>query len=111
MPFERVKQFKEITVVYQSEASATLTVSTDLPSPPVQVRRTFTLATSTTRKNLTCPLDDPSLLEGNLIKIKIDPVGVFRLFGASVKAREIGVYIDGAHNEIWETQELALGVG
>ena len=110
MAFERVKQFKEITGLYESTGACTMLVTTDLEP----AGRSFTLATASTRTPFTCPLDvagSGGILEGNWIKVKWTPTAIFRLYGATVKVRPIGVYIDGAKNEIWDIQEEGLGVG
>ena len=114
MAFERVKQFKEITGQYLSDGDCTLLVTTDFePSG-----RSFTLAasTGTTRTPFTCPLDKASsggILEGNWIKVKWTPGSstIFRLYGATVKVRPIGVYLVGSKGETWTVQEEGLGVG
>ena len=109
MAFNKVWQFKEITIVHETTGAAgTLTFSTDLPTGVMAVRTTKNLATTTGRQDVTEPLDG---IEGRMFQVKVQAGagGITRLFSGSVKARPIGVYLDGAKGDIWESQPRSLG--
>jgi hypothetical protein len=109
VPFQRVKELKDIELFYASTVDTTVTVSTDMPGGTVAVRKTLNFPnTSGTRKTLTLPLD----IEGTLFKVRAAPglSGIAKLFGGIVRARAIGVYLDGANGEFWESQEQGVGI-
>ena len=107
---EGVTQFKDLTLAYYGPSGGTLFAYTDMPGGTLALRRTITLpATSGEREQKTFALDSPSLLEGKLIKWKITSSGTLIPYEGSVRARKVGLYIDGAAGETWETQPLALG--
>ena len=107
---EGVTQFKDMTLAYYGPSGGTLLAYTDMPGSALALRRTIPLpATTTEREQKTFALDSPSLLEGKLIKWKASSTGTLILYEGSVRARKVGLYIDGAAGEIWETQPLSLG--
>ena len=105
---EDVKQFKDLTITYEAPSGATLYVSTDLPAQIIALRRTISLPSGTGRCTDTFPLDDPSLLEGKLIKFKVESTDKVILYSGFVRFRRVGTYIDGAAGDKWETQPLSL---
>lgn len=110
---EGVKQYKDLTLVFENSGSCPFKVSTDMPGSTMQVRRTIQLPATSGRATKTFPFDDggQALLEGKLIKYRAEPSGVLKLYtGSFVRFRVIGEYIDGTVGEVWETQELIIGV-
>lgn len=107
---EGVNQIKDITVEW--EGSGTLTINTDLPGG-MGLRRTLTLTATASNKpeQKTFPLDNPTLLEGKLIQYAATPTpgGYLILRRGWIRHRPIGVYLDGAAGDKWETQVIALG--
>ena len=107
---EGIVQLKDVTLTYQAPSGGTLQAYTDMPGSTLALRRTITLpATTGEREQKTFPLDSPSLLEGKLIKWRASSAGTLILYEGSVRARKVGLYIDGAAGETWETQPLSLG--
>lgn len=109
---EKVTQFKDVTLTYDTAAAANLKIYTDLPGGLMTLRRTIALTITAGRETRTYPLDklaDGGLLEGKLVKWRIEPAGVMRLYDGMVRFRRIGTYVDGTVGEVWETQELSLG--
>lgn len=113
---EGVNQYKDITLVWEADAAATFTISTDLPGGAMAARRTITLpASGAQRIERTFPLDttlhggDGKLLEGRLIQYKAAPAGKLILYSGFVRVRRVGTYVDGTAGEIWETQPISLG--
>jgi len=107
---EGVNQFKDLTLTYYAPSGATFEISTDLPGGSLGVRRTIALlATVGERETDTFPLDNPSLLEGRLIKYKVTSAGPVILYEGFIRFRRVGTYIDGAAGDKWETQPLSLG--
>jgi hypothetical protein len=109
MALQRVKQFKDLELSYDSVSTMTVVFSTDMPGGSMSTRATLTFPASTGRKTHTLPLDG---IEGTLFKVKISSAGVVRLFGGIVRVRPISVYFDGASTpaEIWESQEQGVGI-
>lgn len=106
----KVKDFKDVTLEYEATAAnATLKVYVDLGAGLAVAAKTLTLVQTTQRTQTKLALDG---VEGRLVKFRIDPpaAGVVRAFGGSVRFRTVGEYIDGNNGEIWETQELGIGI-
>ena len=115
MAFERVKQFKDVTITYDAPSGFTLKVYTDLPGGSMPAiaspRRSLSFPSSTGRKTYTATFDNSgSWLEGNIIRYRAESSGTVRLFGGSVLAREIGLYFDGGNGEVWDSGELTIGL-
>jgi hypothetical protein len=108
---EGVCQIKDITLTWWSDASASFKIYTDLPTGTLALNRTLSLSVPSTgdRETQTFPLDTSGLLEGRLIKYRAEPTGELILFGGFIRFRRIGVYVNGALGDVWETQPLALG--
>jgi hypothetical protein len=110
VPFDRVKQFKQVMVDYDATVAATIDVYTDMPGGAMTDRKiAFVLPVTVGRQTKNVPLDG---IEGTLIKFKFTPgvTGVLRLYGATLQMRAVGVYLDGANGEIWQTQEMGFGI-
>lgn len=119
---QKVSEFKELTIQYQSNGPSTMEFYTDfpgaIPSPPLGLRSTQTIASSNNmRATRTFPLDG---VEGTEFYIKFIPgtgsagpppvpATQLRLFSGVVKVRMIGVYLDGSIGEVWNTTVIALG--
>lgn len=114
MAIGKVNQFKEITLCYQSNGTATLQFYTDLPTSwAARLGAGVTLAsTAGVRATVTVPLDG---IEGTQFYPKITPGGStqFRLFGGHVEMKLIGIYLDGSalpQAEVWQPDPIAVGV-
>ncbi len=109
MPQGKVKQFRDISLVYDADAALTLTVSTDNPlQTPLSVRDTLTFPITTGEEALTLSVNDGgAILEGTLIQFKGSSSGVVRLLSGTVSWRPIGTYIDA--NNTWESRPMDLG--
>lgn len=110
---EGVKQLKDITITYEATELMFLSVYTDMPGGAMGVRKTIELpATGGSRKTTTFPLDTTGAVEGKLVQFRVShttTAGVGRLYEGKIKYRPIGLYLDGATLEFWETQPLSLG--
>lgn len=111
MAFRKVAEFKECTLQYQSNGSATFQLWSDLPGGTLAQRLgvPFTLpSTASTRKTVTIPLDG---IEGSEFYPVISPGGAtqLRLFSGVIYVRPIGVYLDGSLGETWSTPPLSIG--
>jgi hypothetical protein len=114
MAQRKVGEFKEVTLVYQSNGVATFQFYTDMPGGALAARlgAGVTLpSTAGIRKPITIPLDG---IEGALFYPKITPGAAtqIRVFSGVVLVRVIGLYLDGStspQGEIWETQPIAIG--
>ena len=126
MAFNRVKQFKDIELVYDAPSGLTLTFYTDMPGASgaaqgaMTLRVTLTFPATTGRQTLTLPLDGSATggagsapynpIEGTLYKVSVASTGVVRLFAGLVRARPIGTWLNGANNEVWTMQEQGIGI-
>jgi hypothetical protein len=110
--FSRTKQFKDIEFSYDAPSGFTLKFYTDMPGSTMTERASLSFPSSTGRRTYTLPLVDGAgaHLEGTLYRVKITSTGVVRLFGGVLRARAIGVYLDGAAAETFETQEQGIGI-
>ena len=111
MAFRKVAEFKEVTMYYQSNGSATFQFYTDMPGGTFAARLPIAItlpSTDNTRKPITIPLDG---IEGTEFYpvITPGPATQFRLFSGVVFDRPIGVYLDGSLGEIWKTAPIAIG--
>ena len=108
MAFSRVKQFKDIIVDYDAASGATLKVYTDMPGTAMAQRgATLTLPATAGRQTKVFPLDG---IEGTLVRFEFGSAAVLRLYGATLRMRPVGVYLDGAAGEVWKTTEMGFGV-
>ena len=114
MAIGKVNQFKEITLVYQSNGAATLQFYTDLPTSwAARLGGGVTMAsTSGVRGQITVPLDG---IEGTMFYPKVTPGGStqIRILDGHVKLKLIGIYLDGTASpqaEIWQPDPIAVGV-
>lgn len=115
---EGVNQYKDLTLTYEGTAGGTFTIKTDMPGSTLALRRTITLPPTSAgvRATKTFPLDsatlyggDGKLLEGKLIVYRAESTGAVILYEGFVRFRRVGVYVDGASGDVWETQPLSLG--
>lgn len=105
-----VFEFKDLSLQYGSTAGISIEFHRELPGATLALATTLTMGSTggaTTRMTATRPLDG---YYGKLFKVKVTSTGVFTLFSGHVQVRPIGTYVDGANNEIWETQPISLGV-
>lgn len=108
---EAVTQYKDLTLQYDAPSGATFKISTDMPGATMTLRRTIAVDVTVGRQTRTWPLDlvaDGGLLEGKMAKYRLESSDVVRLYAGWIRFRRLGVYIDGARGDVWETQELSL---
>lgn len=106
---EGVVELKDISLVYGSVASITVVVNVELVAGTFTAY-TYTLASTggaTVRSTKTIPLDG---LYGKQVQVRVASSGAFTLFSGELRVRPIGVYMDGANSEIWQSQPMSLGV-
>ncbi len=117
MPLERVKQLKDIIIDYDCSGTGTpslaVDVWTDMPGAAMASRKSSTLASTSGRQTKVISLDNAgAYIEGTLVQVKFTPsaTAVVRLYGATIRVRPVGVYLDGANSEFWKTQEIGFGI-
>jgi hypothetical protein len=113
MAFQKVFDFKEVTIEYRSNGAASFQFSTDMPGGALAARlgAGFTLPTSGgigLNRTQTVPLDG---IQGTMYQPQITPGSSTQIIVLSAKLwlRPIGVYLDGTLNEEWITQPIAVG--
>jgi hypothetical protein len=112
MAFRKVVEFKEASLAYSSNGTATFQFYTDMPGNALAARKGAGVtmpSTTATRKTQTIPLDS---IEGTLFYPEITPGAAtqMKLYEGTVWVRPIGVYIDGSIGEVWRPQPQAVGV-
>jgi hypothetical protein len=111
MAFRKVAEFKECSLQYQSNSTATFQWTTDMPGGTLAPRLAPAVnlpSTGSTRKTTTVPLDG---IFGTEYVCQVTPSATCQmsLYSAVVYIRPIGVYIDGSLGEIWSTPPISVG--
>lgn len=104
-----VSELKDLTLVCNiTGGTASLVIRTDLPGGTMADRKTVTLTATTGRETKNITLDG---IRGKLMQVRVTPASgaAVELYSGSVRARQIGEYLDGTTGDIWETQPIALG--
>lgn len=104
MDTERVKLAHEIEIVYASDASATLTLETDLPDGFLTVKETYDLPSTgasvfTINEERTEKLRVHSEVKGRLHRIKVHPLGDMRIESIREEIKVVGA--PGASGWTW----------
>lgn len=106
----RVWEFKDFRYqVLPTVAAGSAEFKTDMPGGTMGIRKTITLPIATERYTQQAPLDG---IEARQFQVKWIPgvtTGILRVYEASVLARPIGVYLEGAKGDFYETQPISLG--
>lgn len=118
MAFQRVKQFKDIELSYDSPAAVTVKFYTDMTAGvqgPLALQKSLNFPATSGRQTLALPLDTSgpaTYVEGTLYRVEVTGAGVVRLYGGLVRARAIGVWFNGASTppESWSSSEQGIGI-
>lgn len=112
MAFQKVNDFKELTLEYSSTGAVTVQLLTDMPGGTLTGRLAPYALPSTTAititKTITIPLDGIQGTEYQLVVTPANGVQII-LRQAKILIRPIGVYLDGSLSEIWQPQPIAVG--
>jgi len=119
MAYQKVFDFKEVTIEYRSTGASVFQFQTDLPGGTMAIRLPLSAPSSAgwslassggigITKTVTVPLDG---VQGTLYQPSITPSGSAQIIVLSAKLwlRPIGVYLDGTLGEEWITQPIAVG--
>jgi len=113
---QTVKQLRELQLDIWAYGSYTVTVYTDLPGNAMASRQATTLSATTGRTAVQIPLPQGSVpdnyLYGRLVRVTITSASAFKLFGARIHARPIGVYVESyesAGGAVWDSTPSDLG--
>jgi hypothetical protein len=108
----KVKQVRELELdIDTSDGVATAQVSTDLPGNQLAVQAELPIAESNGRRNFQLPFTYdgvPTTYEGRLLRLSIESANNFRLYGARLLMRTIGVYVEdyeASAGYLWDSQE------
>jgi len=122
MAFRKVAQFKEASLEYVSPSGpSTFKFFTDMPGGHLVERtggKTMPITNADhTPNTITFPLVDANgaPLEGTLYQERVDPFATSASGGTQLRSgviwmREIGVYLDGALGEFFESLPHSVGV-
>ena len=119
MAYQKVFDFKEVTIEYRSNGAAVFQFQTDMPGGSMAVRLPLSSPGSAgvslpssggigITKTLTIPLDG---VQGTMYQPSVTPGAAAQIIVLSAKLwmRPIGVYLDGTLGEEWITQPIAVG--
>lgn len=108
---EKLKEYKDVELYYESLNAVTLLVYTDIAAGvqgAVSLVATLVCPATVGRQTLTLPLDN---IFGTLIRFKTTSAGIVKLYGGVYRAKAIGVWFNGAKGEIWQSQEDGVAIG
>jgi hypothetical protein len=113
---QTVKQVRELELDIWAYASVTVTVYTDLPGNAMESRAVYTPPATSGRTKVQIPLPQGSVpdnyLYGRLVRVTITSTAAFKLFGARIHARAIGVYAESYEataGAVWDSMAQDLG--
>lgn len=113
---QTVKQLRELELDIWAYGTCTITVYSDLPGNVMALRVTKTPAATSGRTKVQIPLPQGSVpdnyLFGRLVRVTITSAAAFKLFGARIHARPIGVYAESyeaAGGAVWDSMAQDLG--
>lgn len=113
---QTVKQLRELELDIWAYGGYTVTVYTDLPGNVMTARLTRNQAATSGRTKVQIPLPQGQVpdnyLFGRLARVTITSTSAFKLFGARIHARPIGVYVESyeaAGGAVWDSTASDLG--
>lgn len=104
--YQGVKQIDMIELDVDASGNVEWDLLTDKPGGVMTSRDTGTVTTSG-RQAVQIPLDPDALPEGRLVRLLLNATATFRLYGARIRYRQVGVWLDGAQGETFSTLEMA----
>jgi hypothetical protein len=113
---QTVKQLRELELDIWAYGSYTVKVYTDLPGNAMAARLTITPSATSGRTKVQIPLPQGSVpdnyLYGRLVRVTITSSSAFKVFGARIHARTIGVYAESYEataGAVWDSMAQDLG--
>lgn len=113
---QTVKQLRELDLDIWAYGAYTVNVYTDLPGNAMQSRASYSQAATSGRTKVEIPLPQGAVPDtyvyGRLVRVTITSAAAFKLFGARIHARPVGVYVEsyeGAGGAVWDSQATDLG--
>jgi len=113
---QTVKQLRELELDIWAYGGYTVTVYTDLPGNAMSARVITGGAATNGRTAVQIPLPQGwvpgNYIFGRLVRVTITSASNFKLFGARIHARPIGVYVESyeaAGGAVWDSMEQDLG--
>ena len=113
---QTVKQLRELELDIWAYGAFTVTIYTDLPGNTMLARVTSPQAATVGRTTLQIPLPQglvpDNYIFGRLVRVTVTSASAFKLFGARIDARAIGVYVENyeaAGGAVWDSTPSDLG--
>jgi hypothetical protein len=110
------KEYRELDLDLWAYGSLTVTVYTDLPNNVMTSRVVKTTSATSGRTKLQIPLPQGNVpgnyIYGRLVRVTITSAATFKLLGARIHSRAIGVYIESYEataGAVWDSMEQDLG--
>lgn len=112
------KQFREVDLDIWAYAPFTVTVYCDLPTNSMTAQFTQSQAATVGRTKVHIPLQQGAVPDnyifGRLVRVTVTSSGAFKLFGARIQHRPIGVYIESYEATanpaaVWDSTPADLG--
>jgi hypothetical protein len=102
-----VKSIDQVEIDLDAPQNASLQIQSDLPgSAGLMNRVNVAISATTGRQVVTLVL--PSVVSGKLLRHQVTSDTDFHVYGFRVRSLPIGVYLDGAVGDSWDTEPLAI---
>lgn len=110
-----VKDLDTLQLDIDAPGAFTFDILTDLPGGAMTSRYTATVPLTAGREMVEIPLTVDGAgasqdISGKLIRLLLSTETSFRVYGVRFRYRPLGLYRDGANGEVWETQDIGLGI-
>ena len=103
--YEGVKSIDEVEVDIDATATVSWALYSDRPGGAQASRATGTIAATGGNRKVVILTLSPAV-EGRLVRLALKSAATFRLYGARIRHRRLGMFLDGANGETYITQEL-----
>lgn len=106
--FEGVKEIDALELDIDSDGAVQWTFWSNVPGGTLSQREQHSFAATAGRTPVVIPLTG---IDGRLVRFTLRALdSTFRLWGARIRHRQIGVYRDGGAGEIFETPPIGVGI-
>jgi hypothetical protein len=106
---ELVKQLDRLEIDFTATGAVLWVLWSDLPGGTAAAQEAGTFAALATRGTPPVAIF-PAIVEGHRVRLTLTAnEGTFRLYGARVRRRVLGAYVDGINNDNWLSDVLNLG--
>jgi hypothetical protein len=98
----------EFDIDTTTTAAATLQIHSDVPGGTMAPRLATPVTIKQTNGRAVVQVVLPAIIEGKLLRYRVESPVPINLYGARVRLTPIGVYIDGSNGETWDTRPIPI---